>query len=107
MKKDIEWVKNEMFEAAWEKTKSEYLIRLEDAYKIIDQLGEADVLPKYYVYLDGIAYVAKRCADGRVGLYPESILCSDNFEFDLTEQEIKDFDERFWPFDVKVEESEE
>lgn len=107
MKKDIEWVKNEMFAKAWEKTKFEYLIHLEDAYKIIDQLGEADVLPKYYVDLGTIAYVAKRCTDGRVGLYPESILCSDNFEFDLTEQEIKDYDERFWPFAVKVEELEE
>ena len=31
----------------------------------------------------------------------------DNSRFELTEQEIKDYDERFWPFAVKVEELEE
>ena len=31
----------------------------------------------------------------------------DNSRFELTEQEIKDYDERFWPFAVKVEEMEE
>lgn len=49
MKKDIEWVKNEMFEAAWGMAKSKYLIHLEDAYKIIDQLDEPEkvVVPEF------------------------------------------------------------
>ena len=43
MKKDIEWAKDKMFDVAWEKTKSKYLIDLEDAYQIIDQLDETEV----------------------------------------------------------------
>ena len=31
----------------------------------------------------------------------------DNSRFELTEKEIKDYDERFWPFAVKIEELEE
>ena len=43
MKKNIEWAKDKMFDVAWEKTKSKYLIDLEDVYQIIDQLDETEV----------------------------------------------------------------
>lgn len=33
--------------------------------------------------------------------------CKDEEKYQLTEQEIKDYDKRFWPFAVKVEELEE
>ena len=62
---------------------------------------------KYYVNLDTAAYVAKWNGNGQVDIYTDGISGSDEFEFHLTEQEIKDYDERFWPFAVKVEELEE
>ena len=62
---------------------------------------------KYYVDLDTAAYVAKWNGNDQVDIYTDGISGSDEFEFHLTEQEIKDYDERFWPFAVKVEESEE
>ena len=62
---------------------------------------------KYYVDLDTAAYVAKWNGNGQVDIYTDGISGSDEFEFHLTEQEIKDYDERFWPFAVKVEELEE
>ena len=61
---------------------------------------------KYYVDLDTAAYVAKWNGNGQVDIYTDGISGSDEFEFHLTEQEIKDYDERFWPFAVKVEEVE-
>ena len=62
---------------------------------------------KYYVDLDTAAYVAKWNGNDQVDIYTDGISGSDEFEFHLTEQEIKDYDERFWPFAVKVEELEE
>ena len=62
---------------------------------------------KYYVDLDTAAYVAKWNGNDQVDIYTDGISGSDEFEFRLTEQEIKDYDERFWPFAVKVEELEE
>ena len=62
---------------------------------------------KYYVDLDTAAYVAKWNGNDQVDIYTDGISGSDEFEFHLTEQEIKDYDERFWPFAVKVEEIEE
>lgn len=54
MKKDIEWIKDKLFEIAWEENKSQYLIELEDVYEVIDQLNEPEILsqelpviPKY------------------------------------------------------------
>ena len=61
---------------------------------------------KYYVDLDTAAYVAKWNGNDQVDIYTDGISGSDEFEFHLTEQEIKDYDERFWPFAVKVEEVE-
>lgn len=62
--------------------------------------------PKYYVDLDTAAYVARWVGDSRVQIYTDSISGNDEYEFYLTEQEIKDYDPRFWPFAVKVEELE-
>ena len=62
---------------------------------------------KYYVDLDTAAYVTKWNGNDQVDIYTDGISGSDEFEFHLTEQEIKDYDERFWPFAVKVEELEE
>lgn len=61
---------------------------------------------KYYVDLDTAAYVAKWNGNDQVDIYTDGISGSDEFEFHLTEQEIKDYDERFWPFAVKIEEME-
>ena len=58
--------------------------------------------PKYYVNLGTAAYVAK-WKDDRVDIYTESISGNDEFEFHLTEGEIKNFDERFWAFAEPVE----
>ena len=60
--------------------------------------------PKYYVDLDTAAYVAKWVRDGSVQIYTDSISGSDEYELHLTEQEIKDYDPRFWLFAIKVEE---
>lgn len=59
---------------------------------------------KYYVNLDTAAYVAKRDGDYQVDIYTADISGSDEFEFHLTEQEIKDFDERYWIFAEPAEE---
>ena len=65
---------------------------------------EVEKEQKYYVDLDTAAYVAKWNGNDQVDIYTDGISGSDEFEFHLTEQEIKDYDERFWPFAVKVEE---
>ena len=49
MKKDIEWLKNKLFEIAWEESKSQYLIKLEDVYEVIDQLDEPEVLSEEWI----------------------------------------------------------
>ena len=61
---------------------------------------------KYYVDLDTAAYVARWVGDGSVQIYPDSIAWDNEYEFHLTEQEIKDYDPRFWLFAVEVEELE-
>lgn len=58
---------------------------------------------KYYVNLDTAAYVAKWNGDDQVDIYTDDISGSDEFEFHLTEREIKDYDERFWHFAEPVE----
>ena len=62
--------------------------------------------PKYYVDLDTAAYVAKWVRDGSVQIYTDSISGDDEYELHLTEQEIRDYDPRFWLFAVEVEELE-
>ena len=62
---------------------------------------------KYYVDLDTAAYVAKWKDNDRVDIYTDGISGSDEFEFHLTEEEIKNYDPRYWPFAVKIEEMEE
>lgn len=65
---------------------------------------EVEEEQKYYVDLETAAYVAKWSGDNQVGIYTDGIFGNDEFEFHLTEQEIKNYDERFWPFAVEVEE---
>ena len=62
---------------------------------------------KYYIDLETAAYVAKWDGNGQVDIYTDGISGSDEYELHLTEQEIKDYDERFWPFRKPVEEMEE
>ena len=59
---------------------------------------------KYYVDLDTAAYVAKWNGNDQVDIYTDGISGSDEFEFHLTEQEIKDYDPRYWAFAKPVEE---
>lgn len=62
---------------------------------------------KYVVPIDENHALCK-LAKNAWGIYKEDIgklYLDDDFKF--TEQEIKDYDERFWPFAVKVEELEE
>ena len=61
---------------------------------------------KYYVDLDTAAYVAKWNGNDQVDIYTDGISGSDEFEFHLTEQEIKNFDPRYWAFAIEVEEVE-
>ena len=68
---------------------------------------EVDEEQKYYVDLDTAAYVAKWNGNDQVDIYTDGISGSDEFEFHLTEQEIKDYDSRYWPFAAKIEEMEE
>ena len=49
MKKDIEWIKNKLFEVAGEENKSQYLITLESVYEVIDQLDEPEVLSQEWI----------------------------------------------------------
>ena len=64
---------------------------------------EVEEEQKYYVNLDTAAYVAKWNGDGQVDIYTDGISGSVEHEFHLTEQEIKNYDERFWPFAEPVE----
>ena len=79
--------------------------RLDDLQNLLVPKQERE--QKYYVDLDTAAYVAKWDGDGSVQIYTDSVSGSDEYELHLTEQEIKDYDERYWPFAVKVEELEE
>lgn len=63
---------------------------------------EVEDVPLYYVDLDTAAYVAKWNGNGQVDIYTDGISGNDEFEFHLTEEEIKNYDERFWPFAVEV-----
>ena len=63
---------------------------------------EVEEEQKYYVDLETAAYVAKWNGDNQVGIYTDGVFGNDEFEFHLTEKEIKDYDERFWPFAVEV-----
>lgn len=75
---------------------------------IVNELDyEVEDEQKYYVDLDTAAYVAKCKDNDRVDIYTDGISGSDEFEFHLTEEEIKNYDPRYWPFAVKVEEVEE
>lgn len=65
---------------------------------------EVEEEQKYYVDLETAAYVAKWSGDNQVGIYTDGIFGNDEFEFHLTEQENKNYDERFWPFAVGVSE---
>ena len=58
---------------------------------------------KYYIDLDTAAYVAKWDGDDQIDIYTDAISGKDEYEFHLTEKEIKDYDERFWPFAKPVE----
>lgn len=63
MKKGIKWTKDKLFEIACEKNKSQYSIKLESVYEVIDKpeslSQELPVIPKYYVDLNEAAYVVK------------------------------------------------
>ena len=137
MKKDIEWLKEEIGELpVVPKHVGEWITRYREKYDLYPALrlltnntlvwreiyewyrmnthkfvnayltGEYEVEDeqRYYVDLDTAAYVAKWNGNDQVDIYTDGISGSDEFEFHLTEQEIKDYDERFWPFAVKVEE---
>ena len=69
--------------------------------------GKKEKVPKYYVDLDAAAYVARWVRDGSVQIYTDSISGNNEYELHLTEQEIKDYDPRFWLFAVAVEEVEQ
>ena len=74
-------------------------------YLLIDAIRygyEVEKEKKYYVDLDMAAYVAKWNGDNQVGIYTDGISGSDEFEFYLTEKEIKDYDARFWAFAEEV-----
>lgn len=82
LKKEYDWISanDETFARAWL-----------DGYTVAEE-------QKYYVDLDTAAYVAKLKDDDRVDIYTDGISGSDEYEFHLTEEEIKNYDERFWPF---------
>ena len=73
-----------------------------DGYEVAEEREQ-----KYYVDLESAAYVAKWDGNGQVDIYTDGISGSDEYELHLTEREIKDYDPRFWPFAVKIEELEE
>ena len=102
--KDKKWLKKEVWKQDIVMDKG--YIYTDDLMSIINQLDEPEVAeePKYYVDLDTAAYVAKWEGDGSVQIYTDSVSGSDEYELHLTEQEIKDYDERFWAFAVPVEE---
>ena len=81
-KKEYDWISanDEAFATAWM-----------HGYKVEEE-------QKYYVDLDTAAYVAKCKDDDQVDIYTDGISGNDEYEFHLTEEEIKNYDERFWPF---------
>lgn len=91
LKKEYDWIRqnDETFARAWL-----------DGYEVEEE-------PKYYVNLDMAAYVAKWNVNDEVDIHTDAVAISDNYEFYLTEQEIKNYDERFWAFAEPVEEAEE
>lgn len=87
LKKEYDWISanDETFARAWL-----------DGYTVAEE-------QKYYVDLDTAAYVAKLKDDDQVDIYTDGISGSDEYEFHLTEEEIKNYDERFWAFAKPVE----
>lgn len=87
LKKEYDWISanDETFARAWL-----------DGYEVEEE-------PKYYVDLDTVAYVAKWIVNDEVDIYTDTISGNDEFEFHLTEQEIKDYDDRYWAFAKPVE----
>ena len=74
---------------------------------------EIEEEPKYYVLDKENATLLKKSAVGEgiaksvgTNIYNAKSWKNEE-EYQLTEQEIKDYDERYWPFAVKVEEMEE
>ena len=99
-----EWIDEHKYFAE-EKIGEDAVVKARDLRNLLVPKQERE--QKYYVDLDTAAYVAKWDGNDQVDIYTDGISGSDEFEFHLTEQEIKDYDERFWPFAVKVEELEE
>lgn len=56
--------------------------------------------PKYTVSIDGILWLAK--FHGEIDTYGESVIFDDEYELELTEKEIKYYDERLWAFKEEV-----
>lgn len=162
MVKDKKWLKDEIFEKAWEVNKPDYWSAMEDASKLIDQLEEPKkvVIPQFvagwisqakewgYSISDSMGLVgsyfdtdqydkamrwarynqnifARAWLDGYEIKKEKKYLVEDNhyallckfegkvisthksenddlpiecLEFAFTEKEIKDYDERYWPF---------
>lgn len=93
-RKTEEWIYSGSYE---ENLKREYLLIDAIRYGYEVEKGK-----KYYVDLDTAAYVAKWDGDGSVQIYTDSISGNDEYELHLTEQEIKDYDKRFWAFAEEV-----
>ena len=98
-----EYAPEDIEEWLWKYYNSDLFGKAWSAYPNI----EVEKEPNYYVDLETAAYVAKWDGDGSVQIYTDAVSGNDEYELHLTEQEIKDYDERFWPFAVPVEEEEE
>lgn len=74
-------------------------------WKLIDGVRygyEVEKEKTYIVDIEGILFLAKFDDEPDVDAYGETILYNDDYIIELTEKEIKDYDERYWAFAQEV-----
>ena len=104
-KKDIEWLRSKIVDYFTIEGNG-FNVEGYEILDLINQLGEPEEEQKYYILdfndiplLEKVGNQIQRTTT-ELSIHEKG---RDNNRFKLTEQEIKNYDERFWPFAVKVE----
>ena len=74
----------------------------EKLYQALKYGYEVEKEKTYIVDIEGILFLAKFDDEPDVDAYGETILYDDDYIIELTEKEIKDYDERYWAFAQEV-----
>ena len=72
-------------------------------YKLESFIFSEEEEQKYYVDLETAAYVAKWDGNDKVDIYTDAISGSDEFEFHLTENEIRSFNPKYMALAIPIE----